>query len=530
MEEEKSIAEEMGEKIKEISIAEFFEKNRHLLGYENPTKSLLTVVKELVDNSLDACLEARILPTIKVLVKEVKENVFRVVVEDNGPGLPPEKIPLAFGKFLVGSKFMRLRQNVGTQGIGAKGAILYAQLTTGKPAKITTYFKGKKHEFELTIDVIRNEPKVISKKEEPIEKNLHGLKVELLVEGRYIEKGQSIPTYLRYIWIANPFTKIVYEGPNSNFVLERVFNELPKEPKEIKPHPYGVELGRLKRMAHLTNSRSLIGFLVNDFSRVGKDSAEKICKLAKVDPNKKPSDLTDEEIERLHKAMQNIKLMSPPTDCLSPLKEEYLIESLKKEFEPEFVTAVIRKPSVYRGYPFQVQVGLAYGGKISEISQETILLRFANHTPLLYNQSDCAITRAVEEVDWGNYRLPRNSKGLPPAPLIILVDLISVWIPYKSEGKQAIAEYPEIIKEVKLALQEAGRRLSTYLHKKFVREQLAMRANIFEAYSEIFSEFVSDLTGKPKDYIKQKILELIRKGEYKEGEEKKMKEEVIEVK
>ncbi|MFH7880771.1 MAG: DNA topoisomerase VI subunit B, partial [Candidatus Aenigmatarchaeota archaeon] len=132
--------------------------------------------------------------------------------------------------------------------------------------------------------------------------------------------------------------------------------------------------------------------------------------------------------------------------------------------------------------------------------------------------------------DWGNYRLPRNSKGLPPAPLIILVDLISVWIPYKSEGKQAIAEYPEIIKEVKLALQEAGRRLSTYLHKKFVREQLAMRANIFEAYSEIFSEFVSDLTGKPKDYIKQKILELIRKGEYKEGEEKKMKEEVIEVK
>jgi len=222
--------------------------------------------------------------------------------------------------------------------------------------------------------------------------------------------------------------------------------------------------------------------------------------------------------------------MSPPTDCLSPLKEEYWVESLKKEFEPEFVTAVVRKPSVYRGYPFQVQVALAYGGKINEITQEAILLRFANHTPLLYNQSDCAITRAVEEIDWGNYRLPRNSKGFPPAPLVILVDLISVWIPYKSEGKQAIAEYPEIIKEIKLALQEAGRRLSIFLHKKFVREQLAMRANIFEAYSEVFSEFVSDLTGKPKEYIKSKLLELIRKGEYKEGEEKRLKEEVIEVK
>ncbi|MEM0333312.1 MAG: DNA topoisomerase VI subunit B, partial [Candidatus Aenigmatarchaeota archaeon] len=280
MEDEKSIAEEMGEKIKEISIAEFFEKNRHLLGYENPTKSLLTVVKELVDNSLDACLEARILPTIKVLVKEVKENVFRVVVEDNGPGLPPEKIPLAFGKFLVGSKFMRLRQNVGTQGIGAKGAILYAQLTTGKPAKITTYFKGKKHEFELTIDVIRNEPKVISKKEEPIEKNLHGLKVELLVEGRYIEKGQSIPTYLRYIWIANPFTKIVYDGPNSNFVLERVFNELPKEPKEIKPHPYGVEFGVFKRFLEITDRKTLLDFLTKEFSRISLKTAIKILRLS----------------------------------------------------------------------------------------------------------------------------------------------------------------------------------------------------------------------------------------------------------
>jgi len=528
--EERDITEEMGEKIKEISIAEFFEKNRHLLGYENPTKSLLTVVKELVDNSLDACLEARILPNIKVTVKEIKENIYRVCVEDNGPGLPPDKIPIAFGKFLVGSKFMRLRQNIGTQGIGAKGAILYAQLTTGKPAKITTYFKEKKHEFELTIDVIRNEPKIISHKEEKIEKSLHGLKIELIVEGRYIEKGQSIPTYLRYIWISNPFTKIVYDGPNSNFVLERVVNELPPEPKEIKPHPYGVELGRLKRMAAMTKARNIIGFLTGEFSRVGKNSAEEICKIAKVDCSKKPSELNDEELERLHKAMQKVKLMSPPTDCLSPLKEEYWVESLKKEFEPEFVTAVVRKPSVYRGYPFQVQVALAYGGKINEITQEAILLRFANHTPLLYNQSDCAITRAVEEIDWGNYRLPRNSKGFPPAPLVILVDLISVWIPYKSEGKQAIAEYPEIIKEIKLALQEAGRRLSIFLHKKFVREQLAMRANIFEAYSEVFSEFVSDLTGKPKEYIKSKLLELIKQGEYKEGEEKKLKEEVIEVK
>jgi DNA topoisomerase-6 subunit B len=423
--------------------------------------------------------------------------------------------------------------SIGTQGIGIKGAILYAQLTTGKPAKIITYYKKKKHEFELMIDVLKNEPKIISHNIENLEKDLHGLTIELLVEGRYIEKGQSIPTYLRYLWLANPYVEIIYDGPESSFKLERVVNVLPPSPKEIKPHPYGVELGRFKRMLHLSNARTVAGFLSSEFSRVSLQTAEKICKLARVDPKKRPKEVTDEEAEKLHKAMQSVKLKAPPTDCLSPLKEEFLIEALQKEFKPEFVTAVIRKPSVYRGNPFQVQVALAYCGKISENNEKVLtarLLRFANHTPLLYNQSDCAITRAVEEVDWRNYGLSQPSGSLPQAPLIIFVDFLSVWIPYKSEGKQAIAEYPEIIKEIKLALQEAGRRLSVFLHKKIRSEQLRMRANIFEAYTNVFSEFVSELTGKNVEYIKNKIIELIKKGEYKEGEEKRLKEEVIEVK
>jgi DNA topoisomerase-6 subunit B len=406
-------------------------------------------------------------------------------------------------------------------------------LTTGKPAKIITYYKKKKHEFELMIDVLRNEPKIISHKFENLEKDFHGISIELTVEGRYIEKGQSIPTYLRYLWLANPYLEITYDGPENGFKLEPVVNELPPSPKEIKPHPYGVELGRFKRMLHLTSARTVSGFLSSEFSRVSSQTAVKICKLARVDPKKNPKEVTDEEAERLHKAMQSIKLMAPPTDCLSPLKEDFLVEALKKEFQPEFVTAVIRKPTVYRGNPFQVQVALAYGGKVAELQQNqqtAILLRFANHTPLLYNQSDCGITRAVEEVDWRNYGLSQPSGSLPQAPLIIFVDFLSVWIPYKSEGKQAIAEYPEIIKEIKLALQEAGRRLAIYLHKKIRGEQLRMRANIFEAYSNVFSEFVAELTGKEIEYVKKKILELIRKGEYKEGEEKQIKEEVVEVK
>lgn len=526
------VVELLSEKIREISIAEFFEKNKHLLGYENPTKSLLTVVKEGVDNSIDAALEARILPSIKVSVKNEKENIFRVKIEDNGPGIDPKKLPIAFGKFLVGSKFYRLKQLIGTQGIGMKGAILYAQLTTGKPAKITTYYKGKKYTFELTIDVLKNEPKIISNNVEDLSKNLHGLNIELLVEGRYIEKGQSIPTYLKYLWIANPYAEIIYDGPQGGFKLERVINELPPSPKEIKPHPYGVELGRLKRMIELSNHKDIVSFLTKEFSRIGRDSAIKVCKLARIEPSINPKELTLDKIEKLHKALQSIKLKAPPLDCLSPLKEEHIIETLKKEFKPEYVVAVVRKPKVYRGNPFQVQTALAYGGEIVNINGEenqAILLRFANHTPLLYNQHDCAITRAVEEIDWRSYKINQSKGSIPTGPLVIFVDLISTWIPYKSEGKQAIAEYPEIIKEIKLSLQEAARMLSSYLKRKIRMQEIRARKGLFEAYSTIFSEYLSKIIKENEKVIYNKIMEVISKGKYKEQEEEK-KEVVEEIK
>ncbi|OYT41917.1 MAG: DNA topoisomerase VI subunit B [Candidatus Aenigmarchaeota archaeon ex4484_224] len=503
------IVEELGEKIREVSIAEFFEKNRHLLGYENPTKSLLTVVKELVDNSLDACFEARILPDIKVQVKPLSKTRFKVKVDDNGPGLPPKKIPIAFGKFLVGSKFYRLRQSIGTQGIGAKGAILYAQLTTGKPAKIISYYKNEKHVFELMIDVLKNEPHILSHKIEKIDKNKHGLSIEIIVEGRYVEGQQSIPTYLKYIAIANPYAKIVFDGPNGKVVFERKTKKLPPLPKEIKPHPYGVELGKLKRMLKMSKAKNLLSFLSSEFSRVSRNTALKICKLAKVDCNKKPNQVSHEEAEKLHKAMQMVKLLSPPTNCLSPLNEQMLIDSLKNEFpKAEFITAIIRKPTVYRGYPFQVQVALAYGEELG--MEKALLLRFANHTPLLYNMRECAITKAAQEVNWRNYGLSQSEGSLPNSPLIILVDFISVWIPYTSEGKEAIANYPEIVKEIKLALQDAGRKLATFVRKKKRMKERILRKQIFERYIPEVAKSLSKLIKKSESLIYRSLEKIVK--------------------
>jgi DNA topoisomerase VI B subunit len=352
---EETIAEKMAKDMKEVSVAEFFEKNRHLLGYENPAKALLTVVKEAVDNSLDACGEAGILPDIKVVVKPTNAERFKIMVEDNGPGVVESKVPYAFGKFLYGSKFYKRRQSRGIQGLGIHGAVLYSQLTTGKPIKIITSTGKDIHVFELMIDVTKNEPIVVSHIAEKNPNKWHGVKIEMEVEGKYIERAQSILEYLKQTAITNPYAKIVFDGPNGKIGFERVAKEMPKQPKEIKPHPYGVEIGLLRRMLSITKTKTLLQFLTSEFSRVGRGSAEQICKLAKLEMNKRPQQLSHEESEMLHKAMQLVKLKAPPTDCLSPLGEKLIVEGLKKETGAEYVVAVTRTPSVYRGNPFVIE-------------------------------------------------------------------------------------------------------------------------------------------------------------------------------
>jgi DNA topoisomerase-6 subunit B len=512
MKEKNITAEELAGQFKAISVAEFFEKNRHLLGFENTTKALITVVKELVDNSLDACEESRILPNIKISVKEVGSDRFKITVEDNGPGIVPEKLTSAFGKLLYGTKFHRLRMSRGQQGIGVSGSVLYSQLTTGKPTKITSSTGKDIHIFDLMIDVTKNEPNVISHKVEKNQKKWNGLKVELETEGRYVEKGVSIPEYLKETAISNPFAKIVYEGPNGRLDFERVVNELPKQPKEIKPHPYGVEIGLLRRMLQSTKTKNIVGFLTQEFSRVGRGTAEQICRLSKIDSKKKPGELVYEDIEKLHKSMQMVKLVSPPTDCLSPLGEKLLTEGLKKETGVEYIVAVVRPPSVYRGMPFLVEVALGYGGQMPT-DKQAILYRFANKVPLLYHQGDCATTEAVTETDFRRYGFSQSSGQIPTGPLVILIHFASVWVPYTSEGKQAIADYPEIMKEIKLALQDAGRKLASYVrHKNKLRDR-QLRRELFDKYIPELAESLEKLTDKERKKIIDELEKIAKKGE-----------------
>ena len=514
------IAIELAKKQRAISVAEFFEKNRHLLGFDSKRKAILTCIKEAVDNSLDACEEMNIQPDILVKVSKKGENKYKIIVEDNGPGIVKEQIPKIFGSLLYGSKFHTMKQSRGQQGIGISASVLYAQLTTGTPAKIISKTKtGEAYLYELIIDVTKNAPEIITEVKFENFKKEHGTRIELVIEAVFLNKGQhSVEEFIRRTSLINPHAKITFVGPDgTKKVFKNIANYMPRKAKEIKPHPYGIELGILLRMLKNTNKNTLLSFLQNDFSRIGSSSAKEILKLAKLNSGDKPHNLSVEEADRLLKAMQKVKLMAPPTDCLSPIGQEALKKSMEQELgNPAFVVSLTRAPTVYRGMPFQIEVGLAYDEKFGENTIE--VLRFANKVPLSFEKSACVITKTVNSIDWKRYGL-KQSGNTVYGPVVLVVHMASVWVPFTSEGKQAIASYPIIEKEIKLALMELGRKLKTYIAKKYKEKKKRERLNIFIKYAPLTAKAIAELTDSNEEDIEKKILNYLNK-EQIEVEEK----------
>ncbi len=460
-------AHELAKKQRVISVAEFFSRNRHLLGFDNPRQALLTTVKEAVDNALDACEEADILPEVTVEIFDLGNDRFRVAVEDNGPGILKSQVPKIFGKMLYGSKFFKLSQSRGQQGIGISAAVLYGQLTTNRPACITTKISPQSPAdyFELTIDTKNNEGKVHRQEEREWDKP-QGTRVEIDIEGTFQRGGRSVDAYLLHVAIVNPHATIFYAAPDGKQTeYIRVTEAVPPKPKEIKPHLRGVELGRMMKMLELTKARTLQSFLTLEFCRVGAKSAKDICQNAALLTNTNPRRLSREMGEKLMEGIKKARLISPPTDCLSPIGTRLLEMGLRKEINAEFFCTVSRPPAVYRGNPFQIEVGIAYGGD-QKADATANLLRFANRVPLLYQQGACAISQAVQSVNWRPYGLQQSRNSLPIGPATVLVHMSSVWVPFTSESKEAIAHYPEIVSELRLALQDAGRKLQAYVHRR----------------------------------------------------------------
>ncbi|HYE02940.1 MAG TPA: DNA topoisomerase VI subunit B, partial [Phycisphaerales bacterium] len=588
---------------REISVSEFFAKNRHLLGFDNPRKALLTTVKEAVDNSLDACEEAGILPDITVVIEELPQggtpagtkpsaggaaspptrsgapeggakrpvsSRYRVTVVDNGPGIVRRQVENIFGRLLYGSKFHRLKMSRGQQGIGISAAGMYGLITTGRPMMIQTRPSSgaRAHHIELAMNTKTNRAEVTTDVETddfplarlrdltPGTRELAvrgeflapsayptGTSVSIELEGRYQRGRGSVDEFLELTAIANPHARIVFvppgresgaeedepgllngratrpaappgpvpplpdsgaaPGPTTTptttetggvIVFPRAVAELPPETREIQPHPRGIELGILLQMLKDTKHVTLFNFLQEEFSKVSSTTAGELCRGVGLHTRTKVSDLDHALAERLFRALQDCRLAPPPTDCLAPIGVRQLLAGMLKGVRAEFYAASTREPAVYRGRPFQIEAAIAFGGQLPS-DEPARVIRFANRVPLLYQQSACSSFKAVLDTNWRNYDLQQPRGSLPVGPLVILIHMASVWVPFTSESKEAIADYDEIRKEMKLALMECGRKLGTYLRKRQKMQREAARRDVFERYIGEISKAINAING-----------------------------------
>ncbi len=601
----RATAESMASSQRDISVSEFFAKNRHLLGFDNPRKALLTTVKEAVDNSLDACEEAGILPEIWIHIEQTRNNRYRVGIQDNGPGIVKKQIPLIFGKLLYGSKFHRLRQSRGQQGIGISAAGMYGVQTTGKPVKIVSKTSKRKpaHYYEIQIDTKKNKPEILNGRGEGIDippgakgqaliekhgiewvDEDHGTRVTIELESRYHRGRGSVDEYLHQTAIANPHVTLHHIDPDGNATeYERSTTTLPKEPKEIKPHPYGVELGRLAVMLKETQEPTLSSFLTKSFSRVSSSVARKVCLAAKLSTRARTTRIGQREADALFQAIQSTPISNPSTDCICPIGEDLILKGLHQVVPGEFYAAATRPPSVYRGNPFQIEVGLVYGGsaptkrvdrplleelleqsdartvrqfllntfssigsdgaeriikasklgtrqtpsrlKPKEIqamleamqnvniaeTQTMDVYRLANRVPLQFQSGACAITQTVMQTNWKSYGLSQSRGSLPKGPVTLMVHVASVWVPFTSESKEAVAPYPDIQKDLRLGLQAVGRKLGMYMRKRNRMKQQSNRRDVFLRYLGEVAQAVSAINNSDEEKLYNQLMKVARR-------------------
>ena len=510
----KITAHDLAKKQKEISVAEFFERNKHILGFGNPTRALITSVKEGVDNALDACEEVNILPDIYVEIKNHEDSECKVIVEDNGPGIVKKQIPHIFGRLLYGSRFHAIIQSRGQQGIGISAVVLYGQLTTGKHARVISKIEEDRPAAvtELVIDTNKNRAEVITRDIVHWDKP-SGTRLEVSIVADYKRGKRFVYEYLQSTSIVNPHAQITYKEPDGNeHVFERTSDVLPRKCVEIKPHPYGIELGTLIKMAKNTKGRKLSSFLKTEFSSMGDRTTKAACETAQLDRNLNPKDMTREQFLALHKAFKKVKIMAPSTDCLSPIGETLIKRSLKhetQEISPEFIITASRPPAVYSGNPFQVEVGLVYGGSLPKDTQVR-LLRFANRVPLLYQQGDCVTTSAISSIDWRRYGLDQSGgKGMPSGPAIFLTHVSSTLIPFTSESKEAIADIPSIENEIKLAFRECARKVQHHVNKQVRRAKTREKFDLITKILPEIAKKSANMLDKPVPSLEAVITKIM---------------------
>jgi DNA topoisomerase-6 subunit B len=452
-------------------VSAWFYRNRTIAGFDNPARSLYVSIRELVENSLDACEDERVLPNVSVLLRrEDKPNqgndlltsgpeIYELVVKDNGKGIRKDDIPVLIGKMLTGTKFT-LKQSRGTFGLGGCLALLYGQVTTQEPIEVVTGRQGDEHGYRIVmrLDIETNQPVILN--EEIIEKSLHekGTMISYKLQGDWIRSKIRIIDYFAKTAIIVPYASLLFETPDGEVLrYDGLIDKLPVAPKEMKPHPRGIDVELLKKMIGTTRAKTMKAFMKNSFQRVGISIAEDFLTYSGLDAERNPSTLEQQELVALMNALAGFgKFLPPSPSSLSPAGTSVLMAGVQR-LSPDFAVFRQRTPNVYEGHPFIIETGVAYGGGLGTGVK---IYRFANRIPLLYDERSDVSYRVVRDLNLKHYGLRQDD------PIAFVVHICSTKIPYKTVGKEYIGDVDIVRKEIELGFKECLRELSEKVRKR----------------------------------------------------------------
>jgi DNA topoisomerase-6 subunit B len=511
----KDVIEKVRKSSKQIttsSTAEYFAKNLQQVGFSSPTKAVLTTLKEAVDNSLDACEDAGILPDLKILVEKIGTGTLKntdqilIRVEDNGPGIDPEDVPKVFGEYLASSKFGRGRCSRGQQGIGISAATTWAMQTTASGARVVTKKKTARKAFSCIVDMdLKNNRGIVRDKESLDWERPHGTTVEFKMDGRIQLNGEAgLLNYLRATVLVNPHMSIEYKVADLPVhSVERVTNEVPAIPDATEPHPHTMILGEFLAHARLFGRIKASSWLKKGFSRVGDKVLEELVKVHKLRPeilNQNVDTMDEETIKELYTAIQDAKLNAPSTSSVLGIGEDGLALSIQRLGDIDYFSVMSRKPTIADFKPIQVEVAIARQRVPSGDDREepVQILRFANRVPLQFDKAACGIVKAITSVNWKSYGLKQPRSSLPVGPYIIAVSVVSPFIKFKNASKETIDGSDELVEELRRALMQAGQRLSRYLKREHKADELEQRQQHIEQFCPILVETLARVVNAPE--------------------------------
>lgn len=503
--------------ITKSSSAEYFAKNLQQVGFSSFTKATLTAIKEAIDNSLDACEEAGVLPELSIFVDRLGNgsskgaDLIRVRVVDNGPGIGSDDVVKVFGEYLASSKFGRGRCSRGQQGIGISAVTTWAQLTHGKGVTVITKTKSMRQAQKCVVEVDIKQNKGIMRSRETCDWDRdNGVSCEFVMDARVQLNGEGgLLTYLQGTALVNPHLTLHYKLLDSEEVtIERVTNEVPDIPEATEPHPHTMKLGEYIAHGHLYGKMTVRNWLKTGFSRLSDAVITQMIKengFPKKILDKAVSALHEQEYRDAYQAIQAAKLMAPSTKSVLSIGEANMAKSIMRLGATDFFAVVSRKPTICDFKPMLVEVAIARRqGAPSEDTENSVqVLRFANRVPLQFDKSACAIVKAIESVNWKAYGLAQPKGSIPTGPYIFAISLVSPFLKFKNASKETVDASDELVDELRLALIQCGQKLGAHIRREDKMADMERKLQHIEQFAPILVKGLCRILGAKQEREKK---------------------------